>query len=164
MKRDALVQQLVDLNGICIDFVKMKYTPLTGMPEKQIAMLNEKIKELDENELRTFMEKTNNRVSMEINNYKEINKGCLVASFNVLIPQWGLTLREYTLFEKDGKRWVSMPARQYKDAEGKNKNFPLVEFDKDKRARSETACLEKKSQLQPVPSTTESDDSTQLPF
>jgi len=79
---------------------------------------------------------------MDIINYKEINKGCLQAKFDVSIPEWGLTLRELTLFSKDGKQWLGMPSRQY-EKDGQKKNHDLVSFEKNKRQRFESSCIEK---------------------
>lgn len=79
---------------------------------------------------------------MQILNYSPINKGCLKAKFNVLINDWGLTIRECSLFEKDGKKWIGLPSRQY-DKDGKIKNLDYVVFDKERRIRFDKACLEK---------------------
>ena len=162
---NEVVQQLIDVRGKCIDFAAMKYNPLTEAMQKQIEALEAEIRKLDEWALQRFLKETNKEVSMKIDNYQEINKGCLVAKFNININEWGLTLRECALFVKDGKKWITMPSRQYKDAEGKTKNFPLVEFDKEKRVRFEAKCLELISQLPPPAAPVSSgEEQQQLPF
>jgi len=67
---------------------------------------------------------------MKIENYKEIRKGSIVSSFNLTLPKWNdFQIRGITLFESNGKRWISMPSRQYDDpATGKKKYYPYVAF------------------------------------
>jgi hypothetical protein len=79
---------------------------------------------------------------MEIINYKEINKGCLQSKFDVLIAEWGLTIRECSLFKKDSRAWISLPSRQY-EKDGAIKNYDLVSFDREARKRFDSACLAK---------------------
>ena len=93
-------------------------------------------------DFRIFKE-TNLGSEMEITNYKLINKGCLLAKFDVSISDWGLTIRDCGLFEKDGRKWISLPNRQYQSRDGLTKNFDYVVFDQKMRSRFEKACLEK---------------------
>lgn len=80
---------------------------------------------------------------MDILNYKEIKKGCLIGRFDVKISEWGMTIRGCTYFEKEGKRWVGMPSSRIENKDGSVKNYDHVVFDKPMRARFDTACLEK---------------------
>lgn len=80
---------------------------------------------------------------MDIINFKEINKGCLQAKFDVSIAEWGLVIREVTLFEKEGRKWLGMPNRQYTSKEGQSKSFDLVFFDKNTRPKFQKAVIEK---------------------
>lgn len=67
---------------------------------------------------------------MRISNYKQIGKGVVVASFNLTLPKMGdFEIRGCTLFDSNGKRWVSMPSRAYEDKEtGKQKYFAYCGF------------------------------------
>ena len=84
---------------------------------------------------------------MEIQNYKAVNKGCLVAKFDVTIPQWGLTIRDLALFEKEGKRFLGMPGRPY-EKDGAKKSYDHVVFDEASKKRFTATCLEKLEHLQ----------------
>lgn len=82
---------------------------------------------------------------MKIENYKEIRKGSILASFNLTLPKMSnLTIYGLTLFDSNGKRWVSMPSRSYDDPEsGKKKYFAYVKFpDKDINDRFNKQILE----------------------
>ncbi len=80
---------------------------------------------------------------MEIEEYKELNKGSLVASFNIVVKEWGLTIRNCTLFEKDSQSWVGFPSRPYDDPEtGKKKYFSYIQFDEKVKPRFESAVKE----------------------
>jgi hypothetical protein len=82
---------------------------------------------------------------MKIQNYKEIRKGSILASFNLSLPKMSdLTIYGVTLFDSNGKRWVSMPSRAYDDPEsGKKKYLAYIKFpDKDLNDRFNKLVLE----------------------
>lgn len=63
-----------------------------------------------------------------IENYKEINKGALIAKFNAIIPKWGdFIIHEMCYFKKDSKRWVTYPQREY-EKDGQKKYFQYNGF------------------------------------
>lgn len=66
---------------------------------------------------------------IEIKNVRQINKGVLVASCDVYIAPWHLTLHEVKIFEQGDKRWISLPTKEVVDPTGVKKYFPLVSFD-----------------------------------
>ena len=80
---------------------------------------------------------------MIISDYKKIEgKGALSAAFNLTLPKWAcFMIRGLTLFEANGKRWITMPSRQY-EAEGKKKYYEHVLFpDRDTNDKFKTAIL-----------------------
>jgi hypothetical protein len=62
-----------------------------------------------------------------VDNPKRLNKNSLVGSFDLQMPS-GLIVRGAMLFEKNGKRWVSFPSKEWTDRTGVKKYFPLLEF------------------------------------
>ena len=65
---------------------------------------------------------------MKIEDLRVINHPVLKASFTVVIPEWqDFCLRECKLFEQQGKRWVSLPDREY-EKDGEKKYWPLCGF------------------------------------
>lgn len=91
---------------------------------------------------------------MEIEEYKEINRGALVSSFNIIIKEWGMTIRNCTWFEKDNHSWLSFPSRSYDDPEtGKKKYFSFILFEEKVKVKFESAVREelKKFKKQEVP-------------
>lgn len=103
---------------------------------------------------------------MEIENYKPMNNGYLKAKFDVIIAEWGLTIRDCCLFDKNGTKWVSMPSRKYQDTDGSSKYFTFVAFEKTRKARFETSCLEKLAKFESMASAPEEvpTQSNDLPF
>lgn len=79
---------------------------------------------------------------MDVTNYKEVNKGCLKAKFNIVIPEWQIEIRDCTLFEKDNSQWIGMPGKPY-EKDGKQKNFDHIVFLKDMKERLQKAVIEK---------------------
>ena len=64
---------------------------------------------------------------MEITKYRPINKGCVIGNFGLKISKWGIFINDCTLFDKGGKRWISLPQRQYED-KGEKKYAPYISF------------------------------------
>jgi hypothetical protein len=82
---------------------------------------------------------------MEILNYKEVGKGCLVAKFDIRINEWGMLLRGCAYFRKEGdnKEWLGLPSSKLEGKDGTSKSYEHVVFDKPIKARLEASCLEK---------------------
>lgn len=80
---------------------------------------------------------------MDVTNYKEVNKGCLKAKFNIVIPEWGqMEIRDCTLFQKGEEQWIGMPGKQY-EKDGKQKSFHHIVFSKEMKERLQKAVIEK---------------------
>lgn len=60
--------------------------------------------------------------------FKPLNKGCLLGYVDVFIPKFGLEINGLKLFQKNGKRWIAMPDREYTNKEGEKKYAPIVCF------------------------------------
>jgi hypothetical protein len=58
---------------------------------------------------------------------RHIRKGTLVGAFDLEMPS-GLKILGAMLFEKDGKRWVNFPSKEWIDKDGNKKYLPLLEF------------------------------------
>ena len=105
---------------------------------------------------------------MEIAKLEMVNKGSLVAKFNVKMTKWGgFLIRECTLFKSGDKKWINLPSRQY-EAEGKKKYYPFNGFDdrdmEDKfKAKIMEAAEEHISKLT-VSEPVQSSDNGDLPF
>lgn len=80
---------------------------------------------------------------MEITEYKSIDKGALKATFNIVIPQWGLTIRNCSYFEMNGRSWIGYPSRPYDDPDsGKKKYFSFIKWEDNVKDRFEMAVKE----------------------
>jgi hypothetical protein len=63
---------------------------------------------------------------LEIDSYNSIEKGALRGSATVSMP--GLIIRKIPDFEKNGRRWISIPSEAFAGKDGKKKYTPLIEF------------------------------------
>ena len=68
---------------------------------------------------------------IEVLNINPINKGSLVATCDVHIVPWKLTLHEVKVFMKGQNRWVGMPSREYLNESGEKKYIELMSFDSE---------------------------------
>jgi DNA-binding cell septation regulator SpoVG len=66
-------------------------------------------------------------VTFTVSNAKQINKNTLIGRCDLTMPS-GLIVRGAMLLEKNGKRWVNFPSKEWTDGEGKKNYSPLLEF------------------------------------
>ena len=77
--------------------------------------------------------RTKEKLDIRIDTVKTFSKNTLIAFVDFTILEVGLTIKGSTIHEKEGKRWVGMPAREYTTDEGR-KWVPVIEFaDKESR-------------------------------
>ena len=60
--------------------------------------------------------------------FKKLSRGALSGWVDVLLPEVGLKIFGIALFEKDGRRWLKLPQREYESG-GERKFAPVIEFD-----------------------------------
>ncbi len=77
---------------------------------------------------------------MKIINFKSVEKGTLRGFFDVVIEEWGMTVA-CSYFDKDGKKWVNLPNREY-DKDGVKKYQALVKFDEPRMRKFQEKVLE----------------------
>ncbi len=68
---------------------------------------------------------------IEVQNINAVNKGSLLATCDVHIGPWKLTLHEVKIFEKGANRWISMPAKEFTNELGEKKYVELITFDNE---------------------------------
>lgn len=108
---------------------------------------------------------------MKIINFKDINKNTIVASFDVVIEEWGITIKRCGLFQKGLNRWVGFPTHNFVDTDGTKKYTPYVFMEKSRKDRFDKSVLAlidaKEYQLAqeaPVPSKPSVQDDEECPF
>ena len=79
---------------------------------------------------------------MYIKNFKEINKGCLCATFDLHISQLGMTIRDIAYMKKETSRWLNMPNKKF-EVDGEEKRFSFVHFEPERKKKLEKVCFEK---------------------
>jgi hypothetical protein len=68
---------------------------------------------------------------IEVQNINAIHKGSLLATCDVHIIPWKMTLHEIKIFEKGTNRWIGLPAKEFTNDAGEKKFVELVSFDND---------------------------------
>lgn len=76
---------------------------------------------------------------MKIINFKSVEKGYLRGFFDVIIEEWGMTMA-CSFFDKDGKKWVNLPSREY-EKDGQKKYQALVKFDEIRQKKFQESVL-----------------------
>lgn len=67
-------------------------------------------------------------MSVEIMNLKQVSKGVLICFADIYIPKLGLEIYGCSLCQKNGKKWLNMPQREYTNAEGEKKYLSIVRY------------------------------------
>lgn len=66
---------------------------------------------------------------IEILKFEMINKGSLIAKFNIKMQKWGgLIIKDCVLFNANGKKWITLPSKQY-ESDGKKKYFSYLSYE-----------------------------------
>ncbi|MFO7745451.1 MAG: hypothetical protein R6V36_08710 [Psychroflexus sp.] len=64
---------------------------------------------------------------IECTKYTRINKGSCLGLATLFIDKWGVEITGISLHQKNGKRWISFPAKQY-EKDGQTKYMPYFRF------------------------------------
>ena len=59
--------------------------------------------------------------------YKSYVKGTLLGFADIFVPKWGVEIYSLTYHQKDGKRWVNFPSREF-EIEGEKKRMSYFRF------------------------------------
>jgi DNA-binding cell septation regulator SpoVG len=68
-----------------------------------------------------------NNGSMKIDNVTRLNRGALIARFDLSLPS-GMVIKQVTLLDGANGRWLGMPSREWTNQAGEKKYIQLVEF------------------------------------
>jgi hypothetical protein len=76
-----------------------------------------------------------------VSNARRLDKGALLGSFDLEAP-CGIKIIGAMLFEKNGKRWINFPSKEWTKDDGSKGYWPLLEWtDKGARERFQQAVL-----------------------
>lgn len=67
-------------------------------------------------------------MNIECLKFQAVSKGLLVGFADFYIPKTGIEIFGCQLFQKDGKRWINMPSREYTNDKGEKKYMSYVRF------------------------------------
>jgi len=68
---------------------------------------------------------------IEVLNINAVNRGSLLATCDVRIVPWKMTLCDVKIFEKGANRWIALPSKEYMNDAGDKKYVELITFDND---------------------------------
>lgn len=80
-------------------------------------------------------------MAIEVIKYRSFEKHTLRGFVDLKMTQVGVTIRECTFHEKNGKRWIGMPARPY-EKDGSTEWVPTVVIDKSFNEVFQKAAIE----------------------
>lgn len=65
--------------------------------------------------------------------YISVKNGTFRGFADILLEEEGIEIYGCTLHSKDGKNYLNLPSRSYKDSKGKEKHSPVIRFSNPKR-------------------------------
>lgn len=71
-------------------------------------------------------------MSIECTDFRSYQKGSLQGFANFWVPKMGLEIYGCSLYQKDGRRWINLPSKEYKDKETGEIKYPSVIRFRDK--------------------------------
>lgn len=60
--------------------------------------------------------------------FRHFPSGALVGFADLYVPKWDVEIRDCCFFEKEGKRWVSFPGKEYTSQEGLRRTKAFMKF------------------------------------
>lgn len=67
-------------------------------------------------------------MTIECMEFRKHIKGNLLGFLNIYVPKMGIEIFGCSLWQKDGRRWINLPSREYQDNEGNTKYMPSIRF------------------------------------
>jgi len=68
---------------------------------------------------------------LEVLNINALQKGSLLATCDVHIIPWKLTMHDVKIFEKGANRWIGMPSKEFTNDMGEKKYQEMISFDSE---------------------------------
>lgn len=106
-------------------------------------------------------------MTIECTRYHPVNKGSLLGYADLFSPKMGLEITGCTLHQKDGRKWVNLPQKEYKDKDGTTKYSYVIKFRNAEHgkafAKLALDAVEKKA-AEGAPAQVSNDDEEFLPF
>ena len=81
-------------------------------------------------------------MAIEILNFKPFSKNTLRGFVDLKMSQVGLEVRGCTYHEKNDKRWIGLPAREYKGEDGKTTWANILKFKDEYHWKFQKAALQ----------------------
>jgi hypothetical protein len=82
-------------------------------------------------------------MGIEIVSFRKLEKKTLIGFCTVRLTNAGLEIRDATVHQKDGKKWVNLPSRPYEKEDGFTGYSYIVKFvDKDRYFQFQKAVLQ----------------------
>lgn len=73
---------------------------------------------------------------IECMKFKALEKGALIGYADFYVSSMGIEIFGCAVFSSNGKKWISMPSREFKDHEGNKKFIPLFRFREKEQQQS----------------------------
>ena len=67
-------------------------------------------------------------MGVEVRSFRKFEKNSLRGFLVIYMTNIGLEIRDATVHEKDGKRWIGLPAKPYQDESGNTKYSHIIKF------------------------------------
>ena len=81
-------------------------------------------------------------MAIEIIKFRSYQKNTLRGFLTIRLTNIGLEIRDMTVHEKNGKRWVALPAKPYeKESGGQGWSYIVTFYDKARGEQFQKACI-----------------------
>lgn len=61
--------------------------------------------------------------NIECTRFRAHDKGFLKGFASIFVAKWGIEIDGFTLWQKEGKRWINLPSNEYTDKETGEKKY-----------------------------------------
>lgn len=81
-------------------------------------------------------------MKIAVKNFRAFQKGALQGYLDIDLGEPNWTIKGCTLFNSNGRSWVNLPTRAYKDENGENKYAHIIEMTPEGFKDFSEKCLE----------------------
>ena len=67
-------------------------------------------------------------MSIVCNNFKKFDNGFLQGFADLYIEKWGVDISGFSLYCKNGSRWINIPSKEFQNDQGEKKWMPIIKF------------------------------------
>lgn len=73
---------------------------------------------------------------IECTKYRSCERGCLLGFADFFVEKWGLEIKDCQLYQKDNRRWINFPSKEFVNGDGEKVFYQIIKFREKEHANA----------------------------